>query len=246
MVVDGWIYDFEGPYEIRLSTSVAFANLSNFTAVNNADVIIRDNQGNVQELSQVGLGIYHTNPQFRGRVGLSYQVEVSTASGQVYVSDFTELLPVSEISGLLLEEDLELFDITGEQVFFPVAFAQELEEAGNFYRWRVARNGVFFNEPEDIILQTDRFINGNFFRNELKGYDFFENDTATVHIESLSLESYNFLRFLRRQTTNLGSPAGTNPGTLSGNIRNKNDENEVVLGYFGASSVSIATESVNN
>ncbi len=249
VVIDGWVYDTEGPHEIRLSRSVAFESETNFTPLNNAVIIIRDDQSNIETLSQVAPGVYHTKTDFEGRIGFSYQVEVTLSNGETYISDFANLRPVAEIQRLIIEESSFFIQDQGiDEVFFyfPVAFVQEPIEMGNFYRWRVAKNHVFFNEPEDILLQTDRFINGNFFRNELTDYRYMQNDTATVRLESLTVESYNFLRFLRRQTTSLGSPSGTNPGILKGNIRNKSNDNEVVLGYFGASAVSEATEVVFN
>ncbi|MEL6562668.1 MAG: DUF4249 family protein, partial [Bacteroidota bacterium] len=82
------------------------------------------------------------------------------------------------------------------------------------------------------------------FKNEFKEYLYENGDSSTVRIESLTEEAYNFLRFFRRQTTDLGTSGGTNPGALRGNMRNTNDPGEVVLGYFGASAVSMAGKTV--
>lgn len=79
----------------------------------------------------------------------------------------------------------------------------------------------------------------------MKDYTFFESDTATVELQSLTAEAYEYFRLFVRQITDLGTPAGTSPIILRGNIQNSNDNDEVVLGYFNTSSVSAITGVIN-
>lgn len=55
---------------------------------------------------------------------------------------------------------------------------------------------------------------------------------------ALSEEAYNYWKELQKVTENLGTLFDPQPSIVKGNIYNVNDENEVVLGYFDASSVS--------
>ena len=241
LVVDGWIYNTPGPHTIKVSRSVPFENIQNLEPVTNAQVIIRNNRLEEHRLEETTTGTYQTIDGYSGEVNLFYQVEIILRNGAVYQSDFERLHPVPEIISLTMDEFINENDpnLTTFQ-FFPVALVQEFEEPGDFYRWKIARDEVFFDEAEDILLQTDRFINGNLFRNEFKEYLFKEEEQVEVRLESITQEAYNFLRFFRRQTTDLGTSGGTNPGTLRGNLKNRDDDNEVVLGYFGASAVSSA------
>ncbi|MEL7146495.1 MAG: DUF4249 domain-containing protein [Bacteroidota bacterium] len=246
LVVDGWIYNTPGPQTVRVARSVAFEDTQNLSQVTGAVVIVRNRNLEDVRLTEISPGLYQTDENFQGQVGQSYQVEIRPGNGRVYLSDFQTLRPVPEILTLSMELDETSTnnpDFLPEQ-FFPVTIVQDFPESVDFYRWKVARNEEFFNEPEDIILLTDRFINGNRFRNELKEYLFLEGDTVHVRLESMTQEAYNFLRFFRRQTTDLGTSGGTNPGVLQGNLRNRDDENEVVLGFFGASAVTTIQQTV--
>lgn len=246
VVVDGWVYDNTEPTVVKVFRSVAFESSVNSEPISNAVVIIRDTRQSVVRLEEDSPGIYVGNDNFKGVIGQAYQVEILLSNGETYNSDFETLNPVPQIDSITLEPDIidENDPLIEPLFYFPVAFVNEFEEKGNFYRWKIARNEVFFNEPQDIILQTDRFVNGNEFKNEFKEYLYFEGDSTTVQLESLSPNAYNFLRFFRRQTTDLGTSGGTNPGALRGNLFNKNNPDEVVLGYFGASAISVAGKKV--
>lgn len=246
IVVDGWIYNDIEPTVVKVSRSVAFESPDNSVPVTAATVIIRDTRQNEIRLTETSPGTYASDTGQFGKIGLSYQLVISLPNGDTYISEFESLNPVPLIETLILEPDVPesvIEDI--EPIFyFPVVFVDEFEEKGDFYRWKIARNEQFFNSPEDIILQTDRFVNGNLFKNEFKEYLFESGDSSTVRIESLTEDAYNFLRFFRRQTTDLGTSGGTNPGALRGNMQNINDPDKVVLGYFGASAVSMAGKTV--
>ncbi len=248
VVIDGWVYNKTAPQTIRITRSVAFESLINSEPIRNASVIIRDTRESVQRLVEDSPGVYISDNDFFGEPGLAYQLEITLSDGETYISEFETLNPVPEIDTLILEPDfVDEFDPLFEPfAYFPVAFVNEFEEKGDFYRWRLAKNEIYFNGPEDIILQTDRFVNGNLFKNEFKEYLYFAGDSSTVQLESLTQEAYNFLRFFRRQTTDLGTSGGTNPGALRGNMRNKNNSSEVVLGYFGASAVSTSGKRIEN
>ena len=247
LVVDGWIYSDSSIQSIKLSRSVSFREDINFLPVSNARVLVRNSFQTEELFTEKNPGHYESRTGFSGRPGDAYQLEVRLANGEVYQSDFEALLPVPSIDTLLLESfDEEISEPTEEPIlYFPVAFIDEFEERGNFYRWKLSLNGEVFNEPRDIILQSDRFINGNSFKNEFKEYAYTEEDSAGVRLESISRKAHDFLRFFRRQTVDLGTSGGTNPGALRGNITNINNPDEVVLGYFGASDVSTAGKRIS-
>lgn len=55
---------------------------------------------------------------------------------------------------------------------------------------------------------------------------------------ALSEDSYNYWKELQKVTENLGTLFDPQPSIVFGNIRNVNDPNEIVLGYFDAATVS--------
>jgi hypothetical protein len=56
---------------------------------------------------------------------------------------------------------------------------------------------------------------------------------------NLSTEGYRFYKLLDLQGQKTGSLTDAPPSAIVGNIRNINNSNEVVVGFFGASEVSI-------
>lgn len=55
---------------------------------------------------------------------------------------------------------------------------------------------------------------------------------------SLSEQAYNYWKELQKITENLGTLFDPQPSTVVGNIHSQNDDQEIVLGYFDASTVS--------
>ncbi len=247
IVVEGMLTDQSGPHLVSISRSVSFNEGNTGNPIINANVQIVGSNGNMIELFELQEGKYYTHDTVRGKVNEFYQLRFSLEDGTQYISSFEQLKPVPVLDSLIFETDGPvLFEGQNQmQEYFPIVFATEPATNADYYRWKIYRNGELFNEPEDFLLLTDRFINGNEFRNELKDYTFFESDTATVELQSLTAEAYEYFRLFVRQTTDLGTPAGTAPIILRGNIQNSNDNDEVVLGYFNTSSVSAITGVIN-
>ena len=131
--------------------------------------------------------------------------------------------------------------ITGEDIdiYYPVGVWADPVDVDNNYRYKGFRNGLPMNDPEEMILLDDKFVNGaDSLPHHMPELRFSRGDQIKLELHSLSKESYDFLRLLKSQTTSLGSSTGTSPAILRGNLANIEDEEEVILGYFGASAVS--------
>jgi len=70
----------------------------------------------------------------------------------------------------------------------------------------------------------------------------FANRAALVEIQqfAISANAYEYYKLLRDQAQNTGSLTDTPPAAIIGNVRNINDPNEEVAGYFGTAGVSKA------
>ena len=78
LVIDGSITDEAGPYYIKLSKSTNISATSNFLAVTNAIVIVKDNLGLIDTLKHEKEGSYKTN-KIKGTYGNTYYLEVQVA-----------------------------------------------------------------------------------------------------------------------------------------------------------------------
>lgn len=103
LVIDGVITNEPGPYTVRLSRSFQYSDLEGLPE-RQADVLIKDDQGNVAALEETSPGVYSTNdPGFRGIIGRYYQLYVYTADQQIWESEYVELKKVPEIENLYAE-----------------------------------------------------------------------------------------------------------------------------------------------
>ena len=91
-----------------------------------------------------------------------------------------------------------------------------------------------------INIASDKFINGK------KIVDQYLVDVPYTSVEpyflltqqqSLTKDSYNFWNMVRGQLNNSGGVFDTPPVLIQGNIYNVSNQDEQVLGYFGASSI---------
>ena len=61
---------------------------------------------------------------------------------------------------------------------------------------------------------------------------------VVVQQMSLSANAFRYLKLIEDQSENTGTLADTPPAPIKGNVVNTKNGNEIVLGYFSASSVS--------
>jgi hypothetical protein len=103
LVIDGVITNEPGPYTVRLSRSFHYSELEGLPE-QQADVLIKDDQGNIAALEETSPGVYSTiDPDFRGIIGRNYQLIIYTADEQIWESEFVELKKVPEIGNLYAE-----------------------------------------------------------------------------------------------------------------------------------------------
>ncbi|MDQ3291935.1 MAG: DUF4249 domain-containing protein [Bacteroidota bacterium] len=97
---------------------------------------------------------------------------------------------------------------------------------------------------QNIAVRNDALINGNKIIKQpitllpILPQNFNYRYHLRVKQYSLSELGYNFWRNLTSQVTGVGSVQDPPPAPVPGNMYNEDDENEVVLGYFGASAVT--------
>lgn len=94
-----------------------------------------------------------------------------------------------------------------------------------------------------ILIATSKILDQDLIHN----YPLYYADNTTdrfnlryslnVKQYALSEESYNYWKELKKATENLGTLFDPQPSSLHGNIHNIKNENEIVLGYFDATTV---------
>ncbi|MGV3587963.1 MAG: DUF4249 domain-containing protein [Adhaeribacter sp.] len=144
LVVDGLITNEPGPYTVKLSMSEPYAsyagNASSF--VRRATVIISDDKGNSETLTETKPGTYTTSGNnLQGQIGNTYILTVKTREGQEYTSAPELLAPVPDITDLYHEvQEQKILSASGNETsVYNVAVyvdTPDPAEQKNYYLWQ--------------------------------------------------------------------------------------------------------------
>jgi hypothetical protein len=102
-VIEGYIHDGPGPYEVELSWATEFNEKSN-TPIKNAKVTISDNNGHSAVLTETSEGIYKSNQgDITGTPGRLYTLRIELEDSSIYESIPTLMQTAEEIDSIYAE-----------------------------------------------------------------------------------------------------------------------------------------------
>jgi hypothetical protein len=239
LVVEGWITDEPRPYYVNLSYTSIYTYKPDTVgaadrAVKGAVVSVADDLGNEYQFKEIFPGLYESDQsKFRGQVGRSYTLKVSTSEG-VFYNSYPELLnPVTPLENIYYE-----FTNRDEGEYEVYIDTYDPPGYGNYYQWKLYYDGRLF---DNIDILKDDYIDGNPLKrlNKESG-NMPTNATLNLKIEQLSLtkSAYDFLYLFKEQSINVGTLWDTPPAPVIGNVFKEGDVDDYALGYFGASAVS--------
>lgn len=218
LVIQGDVYDGQGPYTVSISKTVNFDAPNIYPPVNNAIVTISDNGAQPQELSQTTDGTYVTST-LQGIVGHTYTLTVKV-DGVTYTGNST-MPPAVDIDTIYYKKPL----FGGSKL---IAFDfRNPPNKENYYQVIHRING----KP----VTGFSVFNNNTDQEEVISYSFMsventpplqEGDTIDVWLECIDKNVFEYYRSANRDSGRSASPA--NPVS---NISNG------ALGYFNACSV---------
>lgn len=243
IVVFGWVTDEAVPYDIKISLSNGYSDQSDYLPVLGAEVFVTDQLGRRFDfLEEDSSGHYLSDPSlFVGKPGDVYQLTVHYDQS-VYQSAKEELPPLSPVHDAFIDFVADPADYNVEpedENFFVSAFIEDDAAIENYYRWKVYVNNELMNKPEELVLFDDKFTNGNKFKFDASNVLFTESDQAYIQHMSLSKSAFEYYNNLKEQTSSSALTPRIQPGVIIGNMSNLSDDDELILGYFGASAIAI-------
>ncbi|MDX1939899.1 MAG: DUF4249 domain-containing protein [Saprospiraceae bacterium] len=238
LVVDGMITNEAGEKRVLLTSTANYFDNQATPKVSNALVILYNETGAVDTLTEKEAGVYVTNHV--GQVGATYHIYIKTKAGEEYESQPELLQFVPEIDSIYAEfKEESIFEDEG---YYVKIDTYEPKGVGNYYRWRKYVNDEYLNTPFELLFATDQFVDGN----PIIGFEvnidpLKVGDRFKVEQLSISKAAYDFLLQLQSQTAFVGSLFDTPPAALKGNVKRLDKSGNDALGFFGASAVSTAT-----
>ena len=166
LVIDGKITNFPGPYTVKLS-SASSINEALFLPISQAKVIIIDNQGNQEFLTEKSPGTYETRPDgMQGIIGRSYKIKVELNSGKAYESQLEELKKPVEVSEVSVEESWQLagndleFDREGYQFYVS---SKRADIPQTYFYWEIEETYEYHSDYEIIFLYDGKPHDSTYF-----------------------------------------------------------------------------------
>lgn len=228
VVIEAAITNETGPYFVRLSKTVNFSDANTYPPISNASIIISDNTGTEDVLTEVSPGLYQTNT-LTGVPGRTYYLTVD-AEGKNYQAESTmpELVNLDSIRFTSLSGPL------GGDGYSTVPVFTDPAAPGNNYRFILTVN----NETDDsYIIFNDNVNNGLVNQRPIFSPDTEIELGDIVNVEMRGLDNSAYLFFFTLSQIAGGGPGGgTTPTNPPNNIKGIN-----VLGIFSAHTIQHAT-----
>ncbi|RYF66561.1 MAG: DUF4249 domain-containing protein [Cytophagaceae bacterium] len=137
LIVDGFITDQPGPYQVTLTYSADYTTTALNYFVAGAIVTVSDDQGRQQAFSEIGRGVYRTLTSFQGQQGRTYKLAVALPDGRRYESKPEKIGPVAAIDRIY--EEYTEKPIPGlpaiDKGFNVYLDTKDPATTGDYYRW---------------------------------------------------------------------------------------------------------------
>jgi len=232
--------------------------------ITDANVTIQDDQGDSTVCKWTGNGTYESvDSNFRGVVGRSYTLKVYLSNGKTYISSpepITAVPPIDSVS--IVYDSTFITDVRPTQLIISIN-THDPAGAQNYYRWTsygyIPRKsiggpcgsspptcGLLCNcnafceqllENNQINILSDQYINGKEIIQPVFYSPLYWQGKHFIEISqfSISQKIYQFWEQYEAQTNRTGSILDPLPASLTGNVYNQADSNDVALGLFSAS-----------
>lgn len=230
IVIEGNITDQIGPYTVKITRTANFDELNYFPPVSNALVIISDNLGNSETLTETSAGIYSTST-IQGTIGRTYTLKV-TANGKEYTA-------ASKMPSFIKIDTLTIVTEETPRGSNKTIYVNFIDPTGidNYYRFIKKINGV---TQKSIYIEDDLLKDGESINQPLlsRGQDETKirtGDDVTIILQSIDKDIYNYFRTLLQLSSGGLINQSASPANPLSNFNNG------ALGYFNACAVTTKT-----
>ena len=234
IVVDAEVTDQAGPYTFNLTKTVNFSDDNVFPALSGAAVVLSDNAGNSETLTEINPGNYVTS-HIQGIIGRTYNLSI-TANGKNYTA--TSTMPAGVPLDSVVADTTSphrSFGFGGNNSSTTTSTAVTIRAVftdpkgvANYYRLIEFVNGV--GNYSSINVISDQGQDGALITETVVRRDtsLHAGDLVNIVLESIDVNVYEYFRTFKQVTRAQTGIQVTVPGNPTTNLSNN------ALGFFSA------------
>jgi hypothetical protein len=225
IVIEGIIDNSPGPYRVKLTKSGSYFNQPVLPPVSGAQVIISDNTGTIDTLTEDSTGIYFAY-KIKGIPGHSYTLTV--VSDNVMFTGKSTMMSVVNIDSVGVEiVQRVLFGLRNRRDSSLTIHFRDPADEKNFYRIKFIEKMLY--NPENYRLYDDAYTNGEAI--DLRVGRAVKGDTDRIELISIDRAAYDYYRTLE-DILRINPIFGSTPANPNTNLNNG------ALGYFAAIAIT--------
>ncbi len=224
IVVEANITNITGNYlnQVKLTKTVNYYDANIFPAVTGASVIISDDVGNSEKLSEQAPGVYFSHSLLTAS-GRSYSLKI-ISDGKEY-DGFSTMPYRVPIDSIAFEQRINRQGVITYRVR---CFFTDPPNVANYYRMKLySLNDIIGIDSNNIRVLSDRLTDGKQMSISYRS-SFLLNDSVNVILESIDKPTYEFYLTLPNAGGDLNPFLSSPPANPVNNISNGG------LGYFAA------------
>ncbi len=226
IVIEGNVSSEPGPYTVTITTSGDYYTAEGIEPVTEAIVMISDDLGNTDTLSEINQGVYKTD-ELAGESLRTYSILVISDGVEYSGSDY---LPEQVFIDSLEYEKVENSgpgpgndDVSRYNIY---CYFNDAVETEDYYRFNIFVNGIAVGGNRNYYsLTSDRRFNGYHVKHTLRRIEAEPGDTITIGLNAIGYNTYEYFRTLNDALNSGGM--GSTPYNPVSNLSNE------ALGYFG-------------
>lgn len=232
IVIEASLTNQSGSAKVEISKTADYFGAFEKMMISDASVVLSDDKGASYKLEETEAGIF-TNEKIIPQTGSTYTLSVEV-EGEIYEATST-LNPAVEIQSLsfFFEEGESIFD----EGYYLMLHIKDPPGENNYYRVNIYKNGRLRTDGSDLIIFSDRLVEGKEVEITLRSVLFKKGSVATVELISLDKSAFDFYRTFTDVTTN--NPGSAAPANPTSNFSNG------ALGFFSAYSFDEETVVIN-
>jgi hypothetical protein len=269
LVVEGYICTGPVSTSIHLSRSLPLSDTNRVKELH-ALVAVEDSLGNTYPLTETGDGTYRSALILD--TTLTYRLDIRTANGEQYLSDFVRpqySSPIDSVSWAVLDTGLQFYVSTHDPLaltaYYRWDYVATWEYHSSFDSYYTYFNGTFIPRTPDqqvrkcwISDSSNQILLGAQPGVKAVSFTMIPITSIAPHSEEvnilysinviqypLSPEAYSYWSLLKKNTEQTGTIYDPQPTTSLGNIHCVNNAREIVIGYIAAGNAQEARIFIN-